>query len=87
MRAAGCSTVSEFLGADLVFRNLVPVNRRLTRFSTADEPGLRSRSVPRKMEPAYGSAVCRLLREARSLTAPDGIAVVDPDEDLYPALK
>ena len=70
MRADGSSSVSEFLGDDIVFRSLAPVNRRLTPFSAVAGSGTEVGSVPRKMEPAYGSAVCRLLREARSLAAP-----------------
>ena len=70
MRVSGSSSVSEFLGDDIVFRSLTPVNRRLTPFSAVAESGTRLGSVPRKIEAAYGSAVHRLLLEVRSLTSP-----------------
>jgi len=70
VRVSGSSSVSEFLGDDIVFRSLAPVNQRLTPFPAVAESGAQLGSVPRKTEPAYGSAVSRLLLEARSLASP-----------------
>ena len=71
MKLYGRSTISEFLGDNIAFRNLNPLDPRLPSLkelrasvNTPDE------SVPRKTSPDYASLVSHLLKRARTLEAP-----------------
>jgi hypothetical protein len=68
----GLATLSEFLGDNVAYRNLVPSDPRLP--SVADlRPGLGLAGgvLPRKSEPTYGRVVVEILRRARQLDRPD----------------
>jgi hypothetical protein len=70
-QAYGLTTLSEFLGDNVAYRNLVPSDPRLP--SVADlraDLGLAGGAIPRKSEPAYGQVVAELLRRARQLDRP-----------------
>jgi len=67
----GLTSLNECLGDFVVYRNLVPADRRLP--SLADlRPSLRLEpgEVPRKAQAAYGRVVAEMLRRARALTRP-----------------
>ena len=67
----GLATLSEFLGDNVAYRNLVPCDPRLP--SVADlrsETGLAEGVLPRKSEPAYGRVVVDILRHARQIDRP-----------------
>jgi hypothetical protein len=71
MRIFGRSSLHEFLGEFVVYRNLVPADRRLPALADLRAAvGLGAGVVPRKVDPAYGAVMAHLLREARALTAP-----------------
>jgi hypothetical protein len=71
MKIFGISTVSEFLGDKVVYRNLVPLDRRLPPLDEMrTELGLIPGSVPRKSEADYGRVIAHLLQQARALEAP-----------------
>jgi bifunctional aspartokinase / homoserine dehydrogenase 1 len=64
----GRSTVSEFLGDRMVYRNLEAADPALPRLSEIRAAvGLEPGGVPRKNEPAYAQAVVHLLKTARQL--------------------
>jgi hypothetical protein len=68
--AYGTSSLQEFLGGRVVYRNLIPSDRRLPSLADLDDKlGLGGR-VPRKAEPDYGRVVGEMLREARALALP-----------------
>jgi hypothetical protein len=70
-QAYGLTTLSEFLGDNVAYRNLVPSDPRLP--SVADlraDLSLPGGAIPRKSEPAYGQVVAELLRRARRLDDP-----------------
>jgi len=70
MQNYGRSTVSEFLGENLVYRNLAPMDTRLPSLvSMRQELGIAANYTPRKSELAYASVVAHLIREARMLDA------------------
>jgi hypothetical protein len=67
----GLATLHEFLGDNVVYRNLAPADPRLP--SVADlrpRLGLGEGILPRKSEPAYGQVVAEILRHARQLDRP-----------------
>ncbi|MCL6431133.1 MAG: hypothetical protein K6V36_09775 [Anaerolineae bacterium] len=71
MRLYGKTTLSEFLGDNVVWRNLEPADPRLPGLSAAwREMGLEGPRVPRKAEPGYARAIVHLLWQAQALTAP-----------------
>jgi len=71
MRSYGRTSVHEFLGDFVVFRNLQPVDRRLPSLrEVAHRMGLSDRPIPRKCEPTYAQMISHLLRQARMLGAP-----------------
>jgi len=71
MRSYGRTSVHEFLGDFVVYRNLRPVDRRLPSLrEVAPRTGLPPGCIPRKSEPAYAQVISGLLRQARSLDAP-----------------
>jgi len=64
------TSVHEFLGDLVVFRNLAPPDERLPRLDDLREPARVPPGVtPRKSQPAYGRVVAELLRAARKLDA------------------
>lgn len=71
MKCYGRTTIAEFLGDLVVYRNLQPIDARLPRFpQVARGLGLSPSPVPRKAEPAYAQAMAKLLHEARRLDEP-----------------
>jgi len=72
MKKYGRSTVSEFLGDLLVYRNLVPVDPSLPSLSEIREPiGLSSTKIPRKTTPEYARVIAYMLGQARHLADPN----------------
>jgi len=71
MRSYGRTSVHEFLGDFVVYRNLQPVDQRLPSLrEVAPLVGLPQQCIPRKSEPAYAQVISYLLRKARALDAP-----------------
>lgn len=71
MKACGMTTVSEFLGDFVVYRNLEPIDPRLSGLNAIrDQAGLPAGRLPRKSEPDYARVIVHLLRQARGLDAP-----------------
>jgi hypothetical protein len=69
----GTATLSEFLGDNVAYRNLVPADPRLPPVAELRaELGLDSGAIPRKAEPAYGTVVAELLRRGRQIECPGG---------------
>jgi hypothetical protein len=67
----GPATLSEFLGDNVAYRNLVPADPRLPPVADlCAELGLESGTIPRKADPAYGQVVAELLRRGRQLERP-----------------
>ena len=67
----GTTTLSEFLGDNVAYRNLVPADPRLPAVADLSaELGLESGTIPRKSDPAYGRVVAELLRRGRQLERP-----------------
>lgn len=72
MKVFGKATVSEFLGDFVVYRNLVPMDARLSGLDAVREDvGLPAGRLPRKSEPEYAHVITHLLRQARAIDAPD----------------
>jgi hypothetical protein len=69
-RAYGTVSLGEFLGERVVYRNLVPSDRRLPSLGDLDGQLCLEGRLPRKAEPDYGRVVAEMLREARRLTRP-----------------
>ncbi len=68
MKLYGRTSISEFLGDFIVYRNLVPVDPRLPALSEiAKRMGIPKGVIPRKYEKAYGQVIVELLSSARSL--------------------
>jgi hypothetical protein len=62
MKKYGLSTVSEFLGDNIIYRNLVPVDPGLPGLPALwEKMGLSSNRVPRKTTPEYAAIVAYLL--------------------------
>ena len=71
MKIYGRTTVSEFLGDRIVYRNLEACDPRLPRLDAiCRELGLAENSIPRKQDESYARVVAHLLQEARRLEAP-----------------
>jgi hypothetical protein len=70
-RVYDATTLSEFMGDFIIYRNLIPADKRLPG---VDELrgflGLEGSALPRKAEPAYGQVVAEMLRQGRSLDLP-----------------
>ena len=72
MQSYGRTSVHEFLGDFVVFRNLIPVDGRLPSLDDVrDETGVAAGVTPRKSEPAYAHVIVALLEAARQLEAPE----------------
>lgn len=66
MKLYGLTTLSEFLGDRVVYRNLEPADPQLPGLAAAwREMGLAGPQVPRKADPAYARAIVWLLQRAR----------------------
>jgi hypothetical protein len=71
MRSYGRTSVHEFLGDFVVYRNLVPVDRRLPPLAEIRQHvELPAGVIPRKSQPEYALVMAYLLQEARALDAP-----------------
>ena len=71
MRNHGYTSVYEFLGDLVVYRNLAPVDPRLPPLAEMRERvGLPAGLTPRKSQPEYARVMAYLLRRARALDAP-----------------
>jgi hypothetical protein len=68
MKNYGRTSVHEFLGDLIVYRNLVPMDRRLPSLSEIrSEVGLPAGAIPRKSAPEYARVIAHLLRRAQDL--------------------
>jgi hypothetical protein len=66
MKLFGRTSVSEFLGDMVVYRNLVPRNPQLPDLDALrGEAGLAPGQIPRKSEPDYARVIVGMLRRAR----------------------
>jgi len=71
MQSYGRSSLYEFLGDFVVYRNLAPVDARLPALADlAPRAGLPPNVIPRKSQPEYGAVMALLLQEAQALHAP-----------------
>jgi hypothetical protein len=67
----GLTSLHEMLGDLLVYRNLIPADRRLPALGDLRERlGLHPDALPRKAEPEYALVIAELLRNARNLERP-----------------
>lgn len=65
------AAIAEFLGDNIVYRNLAPMDERLPGLEALHGAlGLPAGRIPRKVEPAYAQVIVRILGTARSLEAP-----------------
>jgi hypothetical protein len=71
-RGYGTASLQEYLGERVVYRNLIPSDRRLPSLADLDGPLRLGGRVPRKAEPDYGQVVAEMLRQARRLTLTGG---------------
>jgi hypothetical protein len=72
MKSAGRTSVSEFLGDLVIYRNLAPVDRRLPPLAEIrQQAGLPGNAIPRKSAPEYGRVMAHMLKQARSLDIPN----------------
>ncbi|MCP4425154.1 MAG: hypothetical protein GY803_11725 [Chloroflexi bacterium] len=71
MKSYGKTTVSEFLGDNIVYRNLEPVDERLPSLDDLREKvGLADGRMPRKSESDYAQVIVHMLRQAREFDTP-----------------
>jgi hypothetical protein len=71
MSVFGRAAVAEFLGDNIVYRNLKPVDERLPGLDEVrTKAGLPSGGIPRKTDPAYASVIVHLLKRGRALENP-----------------
>ncbi len=71
MKNYGRTSVWEFLGDFIVYRNLVPFDSRLPPLAVlGPEVGLPEGVTPRKSQPEYARVMAQLLQRARALDAP-----------------
>jgi hypothetical protein len=71
MKNYGWAAASEFLGDRIVYRNLLPLDRKLPGLAEcAPSLGLLAGRIPRKHELDYARVVARLLNDARALENP-----------------
>ena len=75
-QAFGTACLSEYLGENVVYRNLVPADKRLPALSDLWEDLGLGKTIPRKAEPDYGRVVAEMLRRARALDRP-GIEIAE----------
>ncbi len=73
MQVYGRSTLSEIVADRVVYRNLVPYDRRLPSLDLLRaDLGLPEGSVPRKTDIKYAVVIAQLLKSARKLAVPGG---------------
>jgi len=73
MKNYGRTSVSEFLGDRIVYRNLDPYDRSLPRLAqTRQQVGLTAGSMPRKNEPEYARVIVYLLGRCLQQDLPGG---------------
>jgi hypothetical protein len=67
----GLTSLHEFLGDFVVYRNLIPADARIPSVTKLQgQLGMSSRDLPRKAEPEYGQIVAEMLRRARAIERP-----------------
>lgn len=72
MKIHGAASISDVLGALIVYRNLIPMDSRLRDSSPGPMgEGRAQERIPRKFEQAYAETIADLLRRARALDLPD----------------
>jgi hypothetical protein len=78
MRIYGRTSVHEFLGDFVVYRNLIPLDGRLPSLDDVRErAGVPEGVTPRKSEPAYARVIVQVLRAARSLDATEAAPQIE----------
>ena len=71
MENYGRSTISEFLGDNIVYRNLNPLDTRLpTLNELRASVRIPNQGIPRKTSPDYANLISHMLKRARALKAP-----------------
>ncbi len=71
MKVYGKAAISEFMGDRIVYRNLVPVDKRLPGLDDfRDQVGIPAGQIPRKSDADYARAIVHLLRLAHQLDTP-----------------
>jgi hypothetical protein len=71
MKSYDRTSVSEFLGDLVVYRNLMPIDQRLPSLGEVRERfGLPAGLIPRKSDPNYARVIVELLGAARALDRP-----------------
>lgn len=71
MKLYGKTSISEFLGDNVVFRNLDPVNPKLPPLKNLrDMIGLPDKSIPRKTTMPYAQVIAQIIKLARKIEAP-----------------
>jgi hypothetical protein len=71
MRNHGRTSIHEFLGDRVVYRNLVPLDPQLPPLAeTRPQVGLPEDIIPRKSAPQYARVIVHLLQQARALDVP-----------------
>jgi len=69
MKNYGLTSISTFLGDNIVYRNLQPMDERLPAFADiAARLGINATPIPRKSEPNYARVMATLLRYAAPWT-------------------
>jgi len=72
MKHYGRTSVSEFLGDNVIYRNLSPIDTRLPSLDDLrDETGVKPGITPRKSTTEYAQVVAGILTAARKVDAPD----------------
>jgi hypothetical protein len=71
MNIYGRTSVHEFLGDFVVYRNLIPLDERLpTLGDVREQADVPEGVTPRKSQPAYARVIVQLLQAARAVDAP-----------------
>jgi hypothetical protein len=72
MQNVGYASIDEFLDDYIVYRNLVPIDKRLPSLDALRQAvGLPPGQIPRKSEPNYARVIVHLLQHARALEVPE----------------
>lgn len=71
MQVFGRSNISEFLGERIVYRNLIPMDEKLSPLSEIKKKlGLISSTTPRKSEKDYAKVIVQILNQACAIDMP-----------------
>ena len=71
MKSYGYATVSDILGNQIVFRNLIPYDSRLPGLPDLQEKlGFAGNFLPRKSMPDYGKVLTEIVQAAQELSVP-----------------